>query len=150
MIYFIKSDSGHVKIGCSDNDVSQRLLALQCATPFKLTVLKTIPGDYEQERLIHKKFKAHRVRGEWFLLTDDILGFMENPYIIIKPPKTIKPSIKIETELQQAIYDLVQRFGTQEAVARELGISRRYVIYLENGERVPSEHLRKLIKVVLK
>jgi len=45
---------------------------------------------------------------------------------------------------------LHKRFKTQEAVARELGISRRYVIYLENGERVPSEHLRKLIKAVLK
>ena len=35
-------------------------------------------------------------------------------------------------------------------VARDLGITPRYVRHLEKGERVPSEHLRKLIKVVLK
>jgi DNA-binding XRE family transcriptional regulator len=53
--------------------------------------------------------------------------------------KTVKTYIK----------RLHKKLGTQEAVAKELGISRRYVIYLEKGERVPSEHLRKLIKAVL-
>jgi transcriptional regulator with XRE-family HTH domain len=42
------------------------------------------------------------------------------------------------------------KFKTHEAVAKELGISKRYVIYLKKGERIPSEHLRKLIKMVLK
>jgi len=45
---------------------------------------------------------------------------------------------------------LHKKLGSNEAVAKELGISKRYVIYLKKGERVPSDHLRKLIKMVLK
>ena len=64
----------------------------------------------------------------WFIYTT----YMEN--------KTVKTYIK----------RLHKRYKTHEAVGVALGISKRYVIYLENGERVPSEHLRKLIKVMLK
>jgi len=45
---------------------------------------------------------------------------------------------------------LIKRFGKRQAVADELGVSLRYIYMLENGEKVPSEHLRKLIKVVLR
>ena len=45
---------------------------------------------------------------------------------------------------------LHRKYKTHEAVGGALGISRRYVIYLIKGERVPSDHLRKLIKVMLK
>jgi hypothetical protein len=45
---------------------------------------------------------------------------------------------------------LHRKYKTYEAVGKALGISRRYVIYLTNGERIPSEHMRKLIKMVLK
>ena len=45
---------------------------------------------------------------------------------------------------------LVRKFGKRKIVAQELGISARYVLILEKGEKEPSEHLRKLIKRVLK
>jgi len=45
---------------------------------------------------------------------------------------------------------LVKSLGSNEAVADYLGISKRYVIYLKKGERVPSDPLRKLIKLLLK
>jgi len=45
---------------------------------------------------------------------------------------------------------LLRKFGGYEKVASELGITARYVRHLENGEKVPSDHLRKLIKVLLK
>ena len=45
---------------------------------------------------------------------------------------------------------LHRKYKTHEAVGKALGISRRYVIYLLKGEKVPSETLRKLIKVMLK
>ena len=45
---------------------------------------------------------------------------------------------------------LIKRFGKRQAVADELGISLRYIYMLENGEKIPSDHLRKLIKAVLK
>ena len=36
-----------------------------------------------------------------------------------------------------------------EMLAKELGITPRYVRNLEKGEKEPSKHLRKLIKVIL-
>ena len=45
---------------------------------------------------------------------------------------------------------LIRKLGKRQAVADELGVSLRYIYMLENGEKIPSEHLRKLIKVVLK
>jgi transcriptional regulator with XRE-family HTH domain len=48
------------------------------------------------------------------------------------------------------IKQLLKRYGNYEKVARELGVTARYVRHLEKGERIPSNHLRKLIKMVLK
>jgi len=53
--------------------------------------------------------------------------------------KTVKTHIK----------RLLKQFGGYQKVAATLGITSRYVRHLEKGEKVPSEHLRKLIKTVL-
>jgi len=45
---------------------------------------------------------------------------------------------------------LIKKFGKRRAVAQELGVTLRYIYMLEKGEKVPSDHLRKLIKAVLK
>ena len=82
MIYFIKSESGHVKIGYTRNNVEGRLISLQVGNPFKLSILKTIDFPQSQETLIHQNFDSARCQGEWFLLTEDILNFIESPYLI--------------------------------------------------------------------
>ena len=48
------------------------------------------------------------------------------------------------------IKQLVRKFGKRKLVAQELGVSLRYIYMLEKGEKIPSDHLRKLIKLVLK
>ena len=48
------------------------------------------------------------------------------------------------------IKQLDRQLGSKEVIANKLGITLRYVYMLEKGERVPSEHLRKLIKLMLK
>jgi transcriptional regulator with XRE-family HTH domain len=48
------------------------------------------------------------------------------------------------------IKKLKRRYGSYEKVGQELGVTARYIRHLEKGERTPSEHLRKLIKIVLK
>lgn len=53
--------------------------------------------------------------------------------------KTVKTYVK----------QLIRKFKTKTKVAQELGISLRYVLMLEKGEKIPSEHLRKLIKAML-
>lgn len=70
------SVSGKVKIGCSSN-IKQRQSMLETAFPCKLTLLALIPTAELPERAAHKKFKADRIRGEWFEYSDAIKTFVE-------------------------------------------------------------------------
>ena len=45
---------------------------------------------------------------------------------------------------------LLKQYENYRNVALVLGITPRYVRHLEKGEKVPSDHLRKLIKIVSK
>jgi len=48
------------------------------------------------------------------------------------------------------IKQLVRKIGSKKQAAQELGVTLRYIYMLEKGEKVPSESLRKLIKILLK
>jgi hypothetical protein len=66
MIYFIRNETnGRVKIGYSAN-VKARLASLQTASPDKLTLLASIPGEKDREKSLHNQLCAHRLNGEWF------------------------------------------------------------------------------------
>lgn len=67
-IYFIRSGKyGPVKIGWTDSGVESRLAALQCGNPEELTICKVIENkSITDERELHRKFSAFRIRGEWF------------------------------------------------------------------------------------
>lgn len=56
-----------VKIGRTTGRPEQRLAALQTGQPSTLSLLWHCEGDHETA--LHRKFAAHRVRGEWFDLT---------------------------------------------------------------------------------
>jgi hypothetical protein len=74
VIYFIHNEGqGAVKIGLAD-DPERRYRALQTANSNTLVLLGSIPGDGLAERRLHRKYRALRIRGEWFKATDDLLG----------------------------------------------------------------------------
>jgi len=56
-----------VKIGTSTNPHG-RLADLESSSPVPLRLLRTIAGGVPLERDLHHRFRAHRVRGEWFRL----------------------------------------------------------------------------------
>lgn len=72
-VYFIREALGchaHVKIGVAKNPES-RLAVLQTGNSRRLEIVATIgPVSEKQaygiERKLHKKFRKHRLRGEWF------------------------------------------------------------------------------------
>jgi hypothetical protein len=68
--YVIEGDNGHYKIGKS-YDPMARLLDLTVASQHELTLVHQIQTDHMRtlERLLHEKFKAQQVRGEWFKLS---------------------------------------------------------------------------------
>ena len=74
-VYFIRSDSGPIKIGASVNP-EVRLQDLQNSSPEKLCLMGHIHGGFELERLIHEKFGAYRMHGEWFRPEEDLLSFI--------------------------------------------------------------------------
>jgi hypothetical protein len=63
-VYFIQGGD-LVKIGYTTN-IRQRLYDLQTSAPIDLVLLGLIPGTRALEKEYHKRFAAHRVRGEWF------------------------------------------------------------------------------------
>lgn len=65
-VYFIQAgETGPVKIGIAD-DVAERLRALQTAHWELLHVRHVFDGGAAKERAFHERYKAHRLRGEWF------------------------------------------------------------------------------------
>lgn len=68
MIYFAQDESTlHIKIGFTDaDDATERVRQLQTGNPSPIILLCSTPGDRDFERLLHQKYAAARVAGEWF------------------------------------------------------------------------------------
>lgn len=70
VIYFVEAPStGLVKIGFTTN-LKARLYSLRGGggAAVVMRLVKAIPGSRRVEAAMHRRFKAHRVRGEWFTL----------------------------------------------------------------------------------
>jgi hypothetical protein len=78
LVYFIQ-DRKRVKIGHSTNP-KIRIKAFTTHTALRL--LATEPGGLTRERELQKKFAHLRIKGEWFYLKTEILGYI----------KTLKPN----------------------------------------------------------
>jgi len=156
MIYFIKSESGHVKIGYTENGVEQRLPTLQCGNPYKLTILRVIEGDRRQESLIHKKFSDKRCQGEWFVLDENISTFIDNPYTIKKPPRA-KPKpkpkpkpIPSKPRQKSRVAPTLEATGLSvKEIAKRTGLSYQIVYYhLQGKHTIGAEAARKYNKAL--
>lgn len=77
VVYFIRQGTdGPIKIGFTSGGIDVRLAALQAGNPYTLRVLRTIPGGQIEEQELHERFKAHRLQGEWFESTPELLAFI--------------------------------------------------------------------------
>lgn len=66
MVYFVQEgDDGPIKIGVA-NDPFARLRECQVGNPRELNLLGVYVGGYPEERMLHRRFAAGRIRGEWF------------------------------------------------------------------------------------
>lgn len=76
LVYFVTPiRSRRVKIGTTTN-LRNRLRTLQANNHVTLTVLLTMAGDIAIEGQLHERFKAYRMRNEWFSLSDEIKEFI--------------------------------------------------------------------------
>ena len=83
MIYFVQEENnGLIKIGYSANP-KKRLKALQTQSAKKLSIIKTLEGDYREEYDLHRKFSNHLAYDEWFYPHKELIDYIENPDKII-------------------------------------------------------------------
>lgn len=83
-VYFIANrGQGTVKIGFS-NDPEKRLIQLQTSNHEQLEILAIIEADEKTEGILHDRFKAYRLNGEWFKLSPEILRFIEDLEPVVK------------------------------------------------------------------
>lgn len=78
LVYFVQAAPGWViKIGITGN-LTNRLTDLRVASGFNLNVLGVInEAGRSTERMLHARFSAHRVVGEWFRPVPEILEYIE-------------------------------------------------------------------------
>lgn len=75
-VYFIRRNldpDGLIKIGFTRN-VSARLQTLSTATPGGVELLASCAGDAAVEHSLHREHAAHRVDGEWFHPTTEVMA----------------------------------------------------------------------------
>lgn len=73
VVYFIRAEgSDAIKIGFT-TDLKRRIRNLECASGRKVTLLHAMPGTYDDERSLHRRFKAARLDGEWFEAVPELL-----------------------------------------------------------------------------
>ena len=82
MIYFIAdTNKDVVKIGVSKSP-KKRLKQLQTSNSNKLVLLGYIDGEKEQEKYLHNLFSKHKLSGEWFILNDEIIDYINSVNLI--------------------------------------------------------------------
>jgi hypothetical protein len=85
-IYFLGPEGGPIKIGFAKR-LSFRLNDLRLMNPFPLIVHASVDGLASLERDYHRQFAAHRLHGEWFSPSPDILAEIERlTEVTIAPP----------------------------------------------------------------
>jgi len=93
-IYAIKA-GGTVKIGWA-GDPERRLNDLSLASPLPLRLLGFVEGTKATEKILHRRFKEHHLRGEWFSIKGQVVDFIESlPPLGPKTEHSDKTKIKI-------------------------------------------------------
>lgn len=64
-VVYVISDGQRFKVGHTKN-ITQRLRQLQTGASERLTVIASMPGEFELERSLHQRLKPLQAIGEWF------------------------------------------------------------------------------------
>lgn len=87
MIYFITArEIGRVKIGISDNP-RRRFASMQTGSPVALKLERACGGSLASEKVLHERFSAYRVIGEWFHLSPEIEAHMDTLAAVEMKPR---------------------------------------------------------------
>lgn len=96
-VYVIRTKGREVvKIGLALDPV-QRLNALQTGCPDKLELMAIrVNSSKEEEKDIHGLFEKHRLTGEWFTLSQEIVDFIDTDCISYSDYKKLRRKLNIQ------------------------------------------------------
>lgn len=82
MIYFAQMEidgalTGPIKIGFTRKSLWLKIRQLSHACPYPLKFIGTCAGEAPEEKGLHRKFRALRLRGEWFKPEPELRDFIE-------------------------------------------------------------------------
>lgn len=111
MIYFIQCGAGGpIKIGVSDTP-RQRMIDLQCASPFDMTMLKIAAGSFCEEGDLHDRFSEEHLRGEWFHPSVALLAYIQTlPSIITEDIAKIATKAKRREPIPRLAIDQLRKW----------------------------------------
>jgi len=100
-VYFIGAGD-RIKIGFSRRP-TERLKDLQTSHHLKLELLATMPGSFQTEARLHKRFAHLKQKGEWFVARPELIEYIDQlngkrkpkpePEIVGYPPRAPDPDI---------------------------------------------------------
>lgn len=73
MSVYAITDGVGIKIGHTNGRPADRLASLQTGSRVELQLLAVMAGDRSLERDLHDELADHRIRGEWFAWTPEVL-----------------------------------------------------------------------------
>ena len=153
MIYFIQQgESGPIKIGYTKGKIKQRIQSLQTGNPEPLKILATMRGTVKDEINLHKAFDAHRLFGEWFDPSKDIMeyiqGLEKHTEVEMNEPKKEKPQRQKRRRLQNQEklfrkWDIVGDGMELETILREPKTAKSFLANVREmverfGDRIDS------------
>lgn len=81
MVYLIAdADCKYMKIGYTNCTPNDRLKAIAKETGLNLSILFVVTGTKGTENYLHRKFKQHHIKREWFKYRLEISQYFEQIY----------------------------------------------------------------------
>jgi len=156
MVYFIgNKEKQLVKIGKA-NQPKRRIEEIQVGFPYQLEIFLIIEGNEAIEKTLHNKFKNKHIRGEWFILDEDILSFIDNPQIEINTiyQDSLDHMVRYSKETENKIELLYSKSMSNIEIANQLNINiskvrkiikqrklaSKYRIYKEYKNKLTSQY----------
>lgn len=149
IVYFVKHRNlTPIKVGYT-NDLSNRLTALNNASPWGIDIIGTIETDNapKLEKILHEKLKSFRLNGEWFEITEEyalslISLYANKDYIDSKNSFETKYANRNKVQKEEYIeYNF--SFERSEVYCKEVYLNQTE---LSEMTGVSKENLRKIFK----
>lgn len=151
MLYAIqRGDDGPIKLGLA-RDPTTRLGSLQTAHDEQLFLRATWEGELRDERALHTRFAASRLRGEWFGLTPDVKAFVDSrretyeqqvdDVLAAKAPVDDARATQADAAAARVVRARERRPRTRISHARHAGHARRAAI--EGPRHAPADLLSR-------